>query len=111
MTKHRSQSLSRLGTAERPIRHKAGDHMGPVLGRSRPARPDDLEPPDGPQRRPGVVTVPSRESDELVEDPRLLRSRSADSERIRTPVPSESVQRFRRFRTPREELATHAGAR
>ena len=35
----------------------------------------------------------------------------ADSEPFRTPVPIESVHRFRRFRTPGEELATHAGVR
>jgi hypothetical protein len=51
-------------------------HIGPVLGRSRPARPDNLQHPGGLQRRSGVVTV-QPELDQLVEDPRVLRSRPA----------------------------------
>jgi hypothetical protein len=35
----------------------------------------------------------------------------ADSEPFRTPVPIESVHRFRRFRTPGEETLVAAGAR
>ena len=35
----------------------------------------------------------------------------ADSEPFRTPVPIESVHRFRRFRTPVEETLLAAGAR
>jgi len=38
-------------------------------------------------------------------------SSSADSEPFRTPVPIESVHRFRRFRTPAEEKLVAAGAR
>ena len=42
--------------------------------------------------------------------PYLRNSRhDADSEPFRTPVPIESVHRFRRFRTPGEELAPGAG--
>jgi hypothetical protein len=36
---------------------------------------------------------------------------TADSEPFRTPVPIESVHRFRRFRTPAEETLLAAGAR
>jgi hypothetical protein len=36
---------------------------------------------------------------------------AADSEPFRTPVPIESVHRFRRFRTPAEEKLVAAGAR
>ena len=42
---------------------------------------------------------------------KLRASASADSEPFRTPVPIESVHRFRRFRTPAEEKLVAAGAR
>jgi len=41
----------------------------------------------------------------------LDRPSAADSEPFRTPVPIESVHRFRRFRTPVEETLVAAGAR
>jgi hypothetical protein len=45
-------------------------------------------------------------------DPRdLIADMLADSEPFRTPVPIESVHRFRRFRTPGEETLLAAGAR
>ncbi|MGP8223643.1 MAG: J domain-containing protein, partial [Acidimicrobiales bacterium] len=45
---------------------------------------------------------------EVLSDPR---TRVANSEPVRTPVPIESVHRFRRFRTLAEEKLVAAGAR
>jgi len=46
--------------------------LGPYLGPPRPTLGDDLQPQRIAQRRPGVVTMPAGQLDQLVEDRRLL---------------------------------------
>ena len=73
---HRSEALAGGTAAQHPTDSECGYHIWRELRRPGSPRHNHLDRPCTPEGGPGVVPVPARELDQLVENPGLLDPRS-----------------------------------